>query len=149
MKETRSFRICLKLYSGRVVFVFANRSYFFVVPYNFCWIGVSSDIIIIVNYRQLSLNWTWNIHNRVCGTRISLCGLNLTSQNFVWNVFYTLAMRNAFSFHKLVNVHFWSTFWKFSYLVSYNFKIINGQNISSGEKTRNLDTRKTLSSSEK
>jgi len=32
--------------------------------------------------------------------------------------------------------------------ISYNSKIINGQNISSGEKTQKLDTRKTLSSNE-
>jgi len=30
-----------------------------------------------------------------------------------------------------------------------NLKIINGQNISSGEKTRKLDARNTLSSNEK
>jgi len=73
---------------------------------------LSSDIIIFVNYRQLSLIWSWNIHNCVCGAHISLCSLNLTSQNLVWNVFYTLAIRNAFSFHKLFNAHFSSTFWK-------------------------------------
>jgi len=31
--------------------------------------------------------------------------------HFGWNVFYTLAIRNA-SFHKIVNVQFSSTFWK-------------------------------------
>ena len=75
------------------------------------WGSLSSNIIIIVNYRQLSLNWSWTTHNCVCDAHISLCELNLSSQNLVWNVFYTLAIRNAFSFHKLVNVHFSSTFW--------------------------------------
>jgi len=28
--------------------------------------------------------------------RVSLCWLNLNSQSFVWNVFYTSAIRNAF-----------------------------------------------------
>jgi len=52
-----------------------------VILYSFFWIGVSSNIIIIVNCRQLTLNWTWTIHNCVCGAHISLCGLNLPSQN--------------------------------------------------------------------
>ena len=75
------------------------------------WGSLSSNIIIIVNYRQLSLKWSWAIHSCVCGIHVSLCELNLTSQNLVSNVFYTLAIRNAFSFHELVNVHFSSTFW--------------------------------------
>jgi len=37
---------------------------------SFCWIGVSSNIIIIVNCRQLNLNWTWTIYNCVCGAYI-------------------------------------------------------------------------------
>jgi len=32
--------------------------------------------------------------------------VELTYQNVVWNVFYTLATRNAFAFHKLLNIHF-------------------------------------------
>jgi len=82
-ESKRSVRVCLKLYSGGVVFVFAKRSYFFVILYSFYWIEVSSNIIIII----MSLNWSWNIHNCVCGAQISLCGLNLTSQILVWNVF--------------------------------------------------------------
>jgi len=84
--------------------------------YSFCWIGVSSIYIIIIVYcRQLSLNWTWTIHKCVCVTHshISLCGLTLTSQNLVWNVSNTLAVRDAFSFHKLFNIHFSSTFYKY------------------------------------
>ena len=41
---------------------------------------------------------------------ISLCWLNLNSQSFVWNVFYTSAIRNVFSFHKLPNIHFFENF---------------------------------------
>jgi len=82
----------------------------FVILYSFCWIGVSSNVIIIVNYRQLSRNWTWTTHNCVCGAHISLCGLNPASQNLVWNVFYTLAIRNAFSFHELLVIRFSSPF---------------------------------------
>ena len=82
----------------------------FPILYGFCWIGVSSSIIITVNCRRLNLNWTWTIHNCICGAHISLCWLNLTSQNLVWNVFYTLAIRNAFSLHKLHNIHFSITF---------------------------------------
>ena len=73
-----------------------------VILYSFCWIGVSSNIIIIVNCRQRSLNWTWTILNYVCGAFISLGRLNLTSQSLFWNIFYTSAIRNTFSFHKLI-----------------------------------------------
>jgi len=34
------------------------------------------------------------------------CGLNLTSQCAVWHVFYTSAIKNAFSVQKLPNIHF-------------------------------------------
>ena len=34
------------------------------------------------------------------------CWLNLTSQCLVWHVFYTSAVRNAVSFHRLPNSHF-------------------------------------------
>jgi len=94
--ELQAIRICEKVLFG--------------ILYSFCWIGVTSNIIIIVNCRQLCLNWTWTIHNRACGAHIRLCGLNLTFQNLVWNVYYTLDIRNAFSFHKLLNIHFSSTF---------------------------------------
>jgi len=48
-------------------------------------------------------------------------------------------------FHKLVKCPFFEHFLK----ISCNFKILSCQNISSGAKTRNLDTRETLSSNEK
>jgi len=67
-------------------------------------------------YSQLQTaesEWTWSIHHRVCGAHISLWELNLTFQNLGWNVFYALAIRNAFSFHKLLNIHFSSTFQKY------------------------------------
>ena len=69
-----------------------------VIFYSFCWIGVSSNIVMVVNCRQLSVNWTWTIHN-VCGALTSLCGLHLPSQYLICNVFYTLAVTNAVSFH--------------------------------------------------
>jgi len=54
---------------------------------------------------------------------ISLCWLNLNSQSFVWNVFYTSAIRNAFSiFHKLSNIHFFEHFLE----ISHNLRITNG-----------------------
>ena len=107
----------------------------FVILHSFCWIGLSPNIIIIVNDKQLSTNWTWIIHNYVHGAHISLCELNLTFQNLVWNIFYTLAIRNDFSFHKLV-ISIFEHFLK----ISHNFRIINSQNISSDEKTRTVDT---------
>jgi len=56
-----------------------------------------------------------------------------------------LAIRNASSFDKLVKCPYFEHFLK----ISCNFKILSGQNISSGEKTRKLDTCKTLSNNEK
>jgi len=62
---------------------------------------------------------------------ISLCWLNLNSQSFVLNVFHTSGIRNAFSFHKLPNIHFFEHFLQ----ISHNLRIINGQNrCLSGEK---------------
>jgi len=74
-----------------------NKKVWETLHYNLCWIGVSSNIIIVVNCRLLTLNWTWTTDNCVCGAHISLCGLNLSSQNLVRNVFYTSVIRNAFS----------------------------------------------------
>ena len=67
---------------------------------------------------------------------ISLCWLNLNSQSFVWNVFYTLAIRNAISFHKQFYIHCFEHFLQ----SSHNLRLINSQNNMSGEKTRKLDT---------
>jgi len=72
---------------------------------------------------------------------ISLRWLMLNSQFFVWNIFSTSAIRNAFSFHELPNIHFFEQFLQ----ISLNLRIINDQKNTSGEKTRNLDTRKTSS----
>ena len=44
--------------------------------------------------------------------RLSLCWLNLNSQSFVWNVFYTSAIRNAFLFTNYLISIFSSTFCK-------------------------------------
>ena len=84
----------------------------FLILYSFCWIRVSSNIIIIVNCRKRTLNWTWTIHNYVYGAHIGLCKLNPTTQNFILNLFYTLAIRNCFSFHNPRNIHFSKTFQK-------------------------------------
>jgi len=65
-----------------------------------------------------------------------LCWLNLNSQSFVRNFFYASAIRNAFSFHKLPNIHFFKRFLQ----TSHNLRIINGQKNVSSEKTRKLDT---------
>jgi len=43
---------------------------------------------------------------------ISLCWLNFNFQSFVRNVLYTSAIRNAFSFNELPNIHFESTIYK-------------------------------------
>jgi len=61
------------------------------------------NIIIFLNCRRLTLNWIWTIHNCVCRAHISLCGVNLTSQNLDWNVFYILTIRKVF-FHKLLKI---------------------------------------------
>jgi len=43
---------------------------------------------------------------------IGLCWLHHNSQPFVYNVFYTSAIRYTFSFYKLPNIQFLSTFYK-------------------------------------
>ena len=43
---------------------------------------------------------------------MSLCCLNLNSQSFLCNVFYISANRNVLYFHKLLSIHFSSTFYK-------------------------------------
>ena len=50
--------------------------------------------------------------------------VSLNSQSFVGNVFYTSAIRYAFSFHKLPNIHFFEHFLQ----ISHYLRIINGQN---------------------
>ena len=62
---------------------------------------------------------------------ISLCWLNLNSQSFVSNVFYTSAIRNALSFHTLPNIHCFEHFLVLQ--ISHNLRIINGQNNMSAE----------------
>jgi len=108
-KENSPWKQALRSYYFEIVFRWSwscirvcEMVVLFVILYNFCRTGVSSNIINIVNCRKLSLNWTWTIHNYVCGAHIILCRLNLTSENLFWNFFYTLAIRNAFSFQKLV-----------------------------------------------
>jgi len=59
----------------------------------------------------------------------SLCWLNLNSQSFVWNVFYTSAIRNVFRYTNYYT-HFFENFLQ----ISHNLIIINGQNNMSGEK---------------
>jgi len=62
---------------------------------------------------------------------ISLYWLNLNSQPFVENVFYTSAIRNAVSFYKLPNIHFWARAAN-----SHNLRKINCQNNTCGEKRK-------------
>jgi len=90
-ERTRCVCICLKSYSGGVVIEFAKRLY--------CLSSFTgtAELGFDLNYPQLRFQ-----------CHISLSGLKRTSQNLVWNVFYILSNRNAFSFHSLVNVQFWA-----------------------------------------
>jgi len=67
--------------------------------------------------------------------------LNSLLTSFVRIVFYTSAIRNAFAFHKLPNIHFC----EHSLQISHNLRTINAQINIRGKKTRKLDTRKTVS----
>jgi len=108
--------------------------YFLLSFSSFCCIGVSSNVIITVKCRQLSLNWTWTIRNYVCGAHISLqfephfSKFNLTLKCFLHFV-YQICF-----FHILLNIYFRAL------SINKSFRIINGKNISSGEK----DTHKLL-----
>jgi len=75
-----------------------------------------------------------DVHNTLYSFyHISLCWLNLNSQSFVWNVFYTTAISNAFLFinYLLPNIHFFKHFLR----ISHNLRIIKVHNNVSGEKT--------------
>ena len=65
-----------------------------------------------------------------------VCASWISSLIFCLKCFYTSAIRNAFSFHKLPNVHFFEHYLQ----ISHNLKTINRQNSMSGEKTRKLHT---------
>jgi len=80
-ESTRSVCIILKSYSGGVVFKFAKKLHFlssFTVLLN--WGIIQYHYGIIVNSRQLSLNWT---STTAFAVLTLVCGLNLTSQNLV------------------------------------------------------------------
>jgi len=68
-------------------------------------------------------------------------------KSFVRIVFYTSAViRNAFSFHKLPNIHFCQHFLQ----ISHSLITINDQINISGEKTKEVrHSRKTVSNNEK
>ena len=76
-ERTRSVRICLESYSGGAVFKFAKGLYLSSFTAFAELHEVSTDIIIIVNCRQLSLNWTWTIHN--CVAVLTLVYVHVTS----------------------------------------------------------------------
>jgi len=63
-----------------------------------------------------------------------VCWLNLISQYFVSNVFNTSAIRNAYSFHQLSNIHFFEHFLQ----LSHNLRTINGQNNIMGGKNKKI-----------
>jgi len=52
---------------------------------------------------------------------ISLCWLDLNSQSFVWNAFYTSAIRMLFLFYKLPDIHFSEHYLQ----ISHNLKTIS------------------------
>ena len=91
---------------------------------------------LLILFRLLTMQCKWTFTNLYPFYPIGLCWLILNSQSFVSNVFYTSAIRNAFSFHKLPDIHFFEHFLQ----ISRNIRIINSQKNMSGEKTRKLDT---------
>jgi len=120
----------LKLYSGGVVFEFAKRlgRLLSVILYSFFWIEVSSNIIIIVNYRQLSLIWTSTIRNYVCGAHISVqCESHFSKFSLTLKWCTLLSIRMLFFIYCLISI------WALSTNKSL-FQNINGKNISSGQR---------------
>jgi len=95
---------------------------------------VKSNIVIIVNCRQLSVTWTWTIHNYFYGALISLCGLNLTFKSLVWMVYTLCTSEMPFLFINcliplLPNIYFVEHFLQ----TNHTSGIINSQNIISDE----------------
>jgi len=86
------------------------------------------NVVIIVNSTQMSLQWPWT-SSYVFGSPNEQKSL---LKPFVRIVFYTSAVRNAFPFHKLPNLHFCQHFLQ----ISHNLRTINAQINISGEKPR-------------
>jgi len=101
--------------------------------------------ILLILFRLLTMQCKWTSANALLFLPISLCWLSRSSQSFVWNVFYTSAIRTAFSFDKLVNIPFSSTFYNSIIILN----IISGEKNMSGEKKEVQHFRKTVSSNEK
>jgi len=92
----------LKSYSGGVVFEFAKGCAFcHPLQLFLIWSIIQCNYYCELQTTQPELDLNYPYLRLRC-SHISLCGLNLTSQNLVGNVFYTVAIRNSFSFHKLV-----------------------------------------------
>ena len=86
-----------------------------------------------MNYQQLCLRLS---HFSV------LVGQNSLLKSFVWIVFCIWAIRNAFAFHKLPNIHFCEHFLQ----ISHNLRTINAQiNIRGKNNTKVRHSRKVVS----
>ena len=97
--------------------------------HRFCWIGAYSHNWVR-NGPELSTNTgAFAVLSLVCAG-----WTELTSKYFVRIIFYTLPIRDAFSFHKLPNVHVWEYFLQ----ISHNLRTINSQINISDEKPWNL-----------
>ena len=98
--------------------------------------GWGNIYILLIFFRLLTMQYKRTFTKRFTLSTPLVC-IGLTSiLSFVWNGFYTSAIRNAFSFHKPPKIHFIEHFLQ----ISHNVRIINDQNNMSGEKTRKLGT---------
>ena len=101
-----------------------------VIRYTLCWIGAYSH------------NWVWDGPEPTISTfavlsLVCVFWTQLTMKPFVQTVFYTSPIRNAFSFHKLSNIHFWDHFLQ----IRHDLRTINNNQMNiSGEKSWKLDT---------
>ena len=104
-----------------------------------CFQGGNFEILLIL-FRLLTMKHAMqmDVHKTLYYliSLTCLCWLNPSSQSFVWNLFCTSAIRNAFSFHKLPNIHFFKHFLQ----ISHDFIIINDQNNTNGEKKQESKT---------
>jgi len=128
-ESTSSIRLFEIVFRWSCIWVYEKVVDYFLSSFSsFCWIGVSSSIIIIVNCRQLSLNWTWTIHNYVCGAHISLeCEPHFSKFSLTLKCFLRFVYQKCFFFiYYLISI-----FERFLQLIHY-FRITYGKNISSG-----------------
>ena len=87
-------------------------------PQNLFQAGGNVKILLIL-FRLLTMQWKWTFTERSVLSTALICAGWTLFLNLLSEMFSTLAIRNAFSFHKLPNIHFFEHFLQ----ISHNLRI--------------------------